>query len=66
MNIKRDLEDLQYLADEIISVLRKNRSDVPEDLFKIISDLVYHTKRTLKEMEIKNEKFNETRNDSLC
>lgn len=65
-NFKEKLEDLKYLASEIQSTIDRNRFDIPEDLHKILLDLNYHTKNTLKEMEKEYEQFIETWNNSDC
>lgn len=63
-NFKQNCEDLKYLASEIRAVLDRFRSDIPEDLHKVLLDLVYHIKTITREMENEYEQFNETRDSS--
>lgn len=68
-NFEQNCEDLKYLASEIRAVLDRFRSDIPEDLHKVLLDLVYHIKTITREMENEYEQFNETRDTSsseLC
>ena len=64
--IKNSFEDLFYLTNELKDTLVRTRRDIPEDFYKVFLDLVYHTNRTLKEMESDYDKFIETWHDSLC
>ena len=57
-------DDLKYLASEMQDVLIRNRKDIPENFYKVMIDLIYHTKNTLKEMEKEYEQFIETWDDS--
>lgn len=63
-NFKQNCEDLKYLVCEIHSTVDRNRFYIPEDFHKVILDLVYHTKNTIKEMEKEYEQFIETWNNS--
>lgn len=63
-NFEQNCEDLKYLASEIRAVLDRFRSDIPEDLHKVLLDLVYHIKTITREMENEYEQFNETRDSS--
>lgn len=68
-NFKEKFEDLKYLASEMQDVIGRNRSDIPENCYKILLDLLYHNKNIIKEMEKEYEQFIETWNDSdseLC
>ncbi len=68
-NFEQNCEDLKYLASEIRAVLDRFRSDIPEDLHKVLLDLVYHIKTITREMENEYERFNEARDNSsseLC
>lgn len=57
-------DDLKYLASEMQDVLSRNRKDIPENFYKVMIDLIYHTKNTVKEMEKEYEQFIETWDDS--
>lgn len=57
-------DDLKYLASEMQDVLIRNRKDIPENFYKVMMDLIYHTKNTVKEMEKEYEQFIETWDDS--
>jgi hypothetical protein len=57
-------DDLKYLASEMQDVLIRNRKDIPENFYKVMIDLIYHTKNTVKEMEKEYEQFIETWDDS--
>ena len=50
-NFEQNCEDLKYLASEMKEALDRFRFDIPEDFHKVLLDLVYHTKNTVKEME---------------
>lgn len=63
-NFEQNCEDLKYLASEIRAVLDRFRSDIPEDLHKVLLDLVYHIKTITREMENEYERFNEARDNS--
>ena len=63
-NFEQHCEDLKYLASEIRAVLDRFRSDIPEDLHKVLLDLVYHIKTITREMENEYEQFNEARDNS--
>lgn len=68
-NFEQNCEDLKYLASEMQAALDRFRFDIPEDFHKVLLDLVYHTKNTVKEMEREYEQFIETWNDcdsELC
>ena len=68
-NLGQGLEDLHYLASEMQATLDRNRFDIPEDFHKVLLDLIYHTKTTVREMKRDYEQFIKTWNDSdseLC
>ena len=49
--MKEDFENLEYLIRELQDTILKFRFDFPEDVFKLLNDLLYHANNTLKEME---------------
>ena len=51
--MKEDFENLYYLLNELSETLVKFRFDFPEDVYKILTDLLIHSKSILKEMEAK-------------
>ena len=59
-NFKQNNDDLKYLLSEMQAVLNRFRFDIPEDLHKILLDLIYHTKNTVKGMEKEYEQFIKT------
>jgi hypothetical protein len=63
-NFKNNCEDLKYLASELQTTLYKIKSDIPEDFFKVLLDLIYHTNTIIKEMENEYEQFIETWDNS--
>lgn len=63
-NFEQTCEDLKYLVCEIHSTVDRNRFYVPEDFYKVILDLCYHAKNSIKEMEKDYEQFVKTWNDS--
>ena len=65
-NFECSCDDLKYLASEMQDVLIRNRKDIPENFYKVMVDLIYHTKITVKEMEKEYEQFIKTWNDSDC
>lgn len=66
MEFKQCTEDLLYLFSEMNTVLTKFKSDIPEDIHKILKDLVYHSTNSVKELEVLYGRLNETRDDSVC
>lgn len=56
-NFGQNLEDLKYLASEMQAALDRNRFDITEDFHKVLLDLIYHTKTTVREMKRDYEQF---------
>lgn len=68
-NFKQNCDDLKYLASEMQAVADRFRFDIPEDFHKVLLDLIYHTKNTVKGMEKEYEQFIKTWDSSdskLC
>ena len=63
-NFKNNFDDLKYLASEMQDTLIRNKRDIPEDFYKVYSDLLYHSNIILKEMEKIYEQFIEAWYDS--
>lgn len=63
-NFKINFDDLKYLASEMQDTLIRNKRDIPEDFYKVYSDLLYHSNTILKEMEKIYEQFIEAWYDS--
>ena len=62
--MKENLNDMKYLLNELREVLVKFRHDIPEDTYKLLFDLVYHSQNTLLELEENiNDWCIKTRND---
>ena len=51
--MKEEFDNLNYLLKQLEETLMKFRFDFPEDVYKILSDLLYHSRNTVKEMEAK-------------
>lgn len=59
-------EDMLYLLKEMTSVISNYKNDIPEEMYKVLSDLIYHSNNTVKEMYKEYERSFETWFDSLC
>lgn len=64
--MKESFDDLQYLLEEMRDLLNRTKRDIPEDFYKVYSDLVYHSFRTLNETEVKYAKLAKTWDRCLC
>jgi hypothetical protein len=64
--MENGFSDLAYLFKEMDDLLKRTRSDIPEDFFKVFSDYVYHSNKILKEMEVEYAKLIETWDCSVC
>lgn len=51
--MKEEFDNLNYLLKQLEETLIKFRFDFPEDVYKILYDLLYHSLNTVKEMEAK-------------
>ena len=50
--MKDKINDLRYELTEFREVLMGFRYDIPEDTYKILYDLIYHSLISLKELEV--------------
>jgi hypothetical protein len=64
--MENGFSDLAYLLNEMKDLLSRTRAYIPEDFFKVFTDLVYHSNKTLKEMEVEYAKLIETWDCSVC
>lgn len=58
-------EDMTYLLIEMTRLLKEYKQEIPDDVYKILLDLIYHSKNNLKEMEDYYEKFIKARISSV-
>lgn len=58
-------EDMTYLLIEMTRLLKEYKQEIPDDVYKILLDLIYHSKNNLKEMEDYYEKFIKARISSM-
>ena len=48
--MKDKFENLQYCLSELNKVIRDYRFDFPEDIYKVLIDLLFHASNELTEM----------------